>query len=107
MCTIGENIEENIKNELNYTGEPDTDNRKRFDRLKSLCLIHNIPMKLNRHFIDGIKIFLYHTDEENGQYYWGKPFIRRNKIYIRFRGLNNLTVDAAKVDVFGSIHKLD
>jgi hypothetical protein len=115
MNSIGENLKEKTKKKLGYASEPVSKSRMLIDRLKELCLINNIPMRLNGHFVSAIRIGIYRgsagVDSEgrynDSEYIWARPVIKQGRLYLSFKSDQNYFVDAAEVDCFGqAIHKL-
>lgn len=115
MCQIGENLEETVKESLNYEHQTVSIQRKLFDKLKSKCMVHRIPMKLNNHYIQSIKIAIYHSSKgetdgvHNDSYYvWVKPIVRHGRLYLSFKKPFKKLIDASHVECFGEdIHLID
>lgn len=113
MASISEILEEKHKKKLNYNKSGKSDPRKRFDKLKELCLINNIPMKMKKYFIESIKVGLYRSSSgiKDGKYVesefvWAKPIIHHGKLCLSLPKPYKMTVDASVVDVFKNIHVL-
>jgi len=112
MASIQSILEEKVIKELKYTKKPVSDQRKRFDKLKELCLLNNIQMKVERHFVSAIKIGLYRSSAgDDGEYHndsfyvWAKPIIKHGRLFLSIKEVKK-TIDASAVDCFTDIHIL-
>jgi hypothetical protein len=86
MTTLASNLEESVKDKLGYEDKHWETPRKLFANLTSLCILNNVPVKMDGKRIDRVKIHLW--DSKLGKDYGlveAKPVVKNERMYLSIR----------------------